>query len=1013
MRRAARYGLGALAGATVLLLAAGMFLTATGPGQRALLGLASWALSSETMAVETGELSGSLFGEGQISRIAISDSEGLLAELKQVRVLWSPSDLLKKRITIESLHVQHADLRRLPSGKESGTALPGAAAVGTPPWYAVDLFLPPLEIGRLEIAEADLSGAGLGTALRVSVSGHVDARNPEDAVSASLSVRDLDRASFATAQVDYRAETGELRLAANAQETAGGVLSTLLDIETGQELRLELEGDGVWDRWRGDWLTTVDNERLAGGSLVLSGADGKLSVDVNADGEIGRFLPASYAGLFAGNSSLDLKADYFGGEKIRLDELTLDAPNIRARAAGTADFASSAVSGAGRIELGKAGGNEPVSFSLDEETSLAIQNAKLVFSASPVNRDPELKAVLEAAGLAVNGHVLESVSADIRVTQRGAQPEFSLSDLVVRHPRAELRQRGTARLQTSAQRYTLSGLVIQSGKGQLSASATIDDEIDGKIVLSDLPLSIAGLFAPDLAPQGTLEGEISLNGTADHPKADYRLSLRDVAEPRLLPGVPAKLQVSATGRFAAETLTIAAKASGPDEMTFTAQGALRGLGQTPALELTAKGTAPLGLANSLLAHRGTRVEGRALVDLSLSGRAEAPVINGSITAQDATFNDPATGISLADASLAARLADGKLHIAKLKARSRKGGTLEASGTLDISRPELLPASFKLSADDFNFSDGRIVTGQASSRLTLEGDLLDALRLSGTADITRLDVRIPQALPASVTALQLKHKNAPDHVKASHGMPEQGDKTGLPARITLSLDLQSANRIFVTGRGLDAQLGGGLRLSGAADDPRAIGEFSLERGRMAVLGRSLDIRSGALDFSGDLDPRLNFAAVTQADGKTITITVTGHASKPRFGFSSEPELPEDEILALLLFDKSLAQLSPVQLVQLASQVGELGGLTGGPSVLDRLKSTLGTDRLDITTTEDGELAVTAGSYVNENLYIGVEQGTTGKSGRVQIDLDVTKNMKLRGEAGADGQSKLGVGFEWEY
>jgi len=101
------------------------------------------------------------------------------------------------------------------------------------------------------------------------------------------------------------------------------------------------------------------------------------------------------------------------------------------------------------------------------------------------------------------------------------------------------------------------------------------------------------------------------------------------------------------------------------------------------------------------------------------------------------------------------------------------------------------------------------------------------------------------------------------------------------------------------------------------------------------------------------------------------------------------------------------------VQLASQVSELGGLTGGPGVLDKLKSSLGVDRLDVTTTEDGDVAVTAGSYVNENLYVGVEQGTPSKSSRVKVDLDITKNIKLRGEAGADGESKLGVGVEWEY
>jgi translocation and assembly module TamB len=236
---------------------------------------------------------------------------------------------------------------------------------------------------------------------------------------------------------------------------------------------------------------------------------------------------------------------------------------------------------------------------------------------------------------------------------------------------------------------------------------------------------------------------------------------------------------------------------------------------------------------------------------------------------------------------------------------------------------------------------------------------------------------------------------------------------LPSTIALSLNIRAANRIFVKGRGVDAQLGGELRLIGTADKPSALGQFTLERGRLNALGRTLDFTSGSVTFSGDLDPQLSFVAATEVDGTRIEIAITGVASDPKFGFSSSPELPEDEILALLLFNKSLANLSPLQIVQLASEVSELGGLAGGPGVLGRLKSGIGIDTLNLTTDDEGEVAVSAGSYLNENVYVGVEQGSASDSSRVKIDLDITKNLKLRGEAGADGKSKLGVGVEWEY
>ncbi len=44
---------------------------------------------------------------------------------------------------------------------------------------------------------------------------------------------------------------------------------------------------------------------------------------------------------------------------------------------------------------------------------------------------------------------------------------------------------------------------------------------------------------------------------------------------------------------------------------------------------------------------------------------------------------------------------------------------------------------------------------------------------------------------------------------------------------------------------------------------------------------------------------------------------------------------------------------------------------------------------------------------------MKQGTEAGSSRVTVDIDVTKSLKLRGEVGADGESKAGIFFEREF
>jgi translocation and assembly module TamB len=155
------------------------------------------------------------------------------------------------------------------------------------------------------------------------------------------------------------------------------------------------------------------------------------------------------------------------------------------------------------------------------------------------------------------------------------------------------------------------------------------------------------------------------------------------------------------------------------------------------------------------------------------------------------------------------------------------------------------------------------------------------------------------------------------------------------------------------------------------------------------------------------------AAAAAGNTTVIVTVSGSSANPKFTFSSIPALPEDEVVALLLFNKDLAGLSPLQLAQLASEIDKIGGLSSGPGMLDQLKASVGIDVLDIGTDSEGDPTVSAGSYVSESTFVGVKQGTAAGSSQVVIDHELTKTLKARGELGADGKSKIGVGFEWDY
>jgi translocation and assembly module TamB len=114
---------------------------------------------------------------------------------------------------------------------------------------------------------------------------------------------------------------------------------------------------------------------------------------------------------------------------------------------------------------------------------------------------------------------------------------------------------------------------------------------------------------------------------------------------------------------------------------------------------------------------------------------------------------------------------------------------------------------------------------------------------------------------------------------------------------------------------------------------------------------------------------------------------------------------------LIFNRSMSELSPLQLAKLAGAAAELVG-GGGNGLVDNLRGAAGLDDLDIVTDADGNVAVQAGTYLQDNVYLGVQAGAGGQS-KVTINLDVTSDLKVTGSASQDGNSSVGVYYEQDY
>ncbi|MBX9874801.1 MAG: translocation/assembly module TamB domain-containing protein, partial [Thermoleophilia bacterium] len=228
---------------------------------------------------------------------------------------------------------------------------------------------------------------------------------------------------------------------------------------------------------------------------------------------------------------------------------------------------------------------------------------------------------------------------------------------------------------------------------------------------------------------------------------------------------------------------------------------------------------------------------------------------------------------------------------------------------------------------------------------------------------------------------------------------------------LALTVAAPNRVFVRGRGIDAELGGQLRVGGTLASPQLDGGFELRRGRLSVLSQRLDFSRGRLTFAGGTLPELDFVAETRAGDVTARVAVSGPADQPAFAFTSDPDLPQDEVLSRLLFARASGSLSPFQALQLAQTAAQFAG-GGGDDSFERLRKSLGVDNLDIGVGAGGP-TIGVSRYISDNVSVGVKAGARPEDTGVSVNIDVTRRLKLQAETNAEGGAAVGVGAEWEY
>ncbi len=773
--------------------------------------------------------------------------------------------------------------------------------------------------------------------------------------------------------------------------------------------KIELQGSATLDRLPVRLATkiAIDGERIVAPSVMLALGKSRMTGDAVMAG-----------GLVTGKATLDapdlreigqLAGTAMGGALTAT--LQLDGPNGRQRARLSAtgqDISAADALAAPGVKLNATADDLFGALVLAADLDLAQPTiADRAFTRVSVEAKGPLTAL--QANVALAGTDL-TAAAEAEIAQIADGYRIGLRSLTADVTDIQVRSKDPAIIELSGGTTRIDGVVLAIEDGTLRLDGSVaPDDMRLAATIESLPLSLARAFAPDLPVTGRLDGEVQVGGTTTAPSGRFTIAGTNIGATDV-PQQQADLQVTGTLQQGRLDVQGELKPKSGGALTFTA--ALPSLGPEARVQADAKGTFDLLLLDAFLAGGADRVRGKAELDLSASGRLSAPELRGRLGLVDAGYENLRYGIKLRRIEADVR-ADGPLiRIASLSATTPGGGQISGTGEVDLARG--VETSLRIQARNATLVDTELATASIDSDLAVTGNLASRLKLGGSITIVRADIRVPDHLPPSVQEIEVVEVNAPPRVAARIAAREPSPQQ--TAIIDLDLTVDAPQQVWVRGRGLDVELGGKLGIGGTTDTPAIDGGLALRRGSLDIVGRRLDFTEGQLTFDSgaQIDPLLDLTAVTRAQNLEVTAKVEGPARAPRITLSSVPTMPEDEILARLLFNKSAGALSAFELLQLAQATANLAGISSGPGVLENIRRNTGLDRLSLEQDEGAAgPSLSAGRYVADGVYVGVKQGSTSGSSTATVEIEVTPNIKVESEIGANAASKAGVNLEWDY
>ncbi|NOT43400.1 MAG: hypothetical protein HOP14_02210 [Acidobacteria bacterium] len=500
-------------------------------------------------------------------------------------------------------------------------------------------------------------------------------------------------------------------------------------------------------------------------------------------------------------------------------------------------------------------------------------------------------SLLQTAGVPLSG-VLDftaggSGTFDLpRYSVRGTLSDLFLGDEGVGQIVGELGIDGdlmTVRIEAASPRLAV------SGTGRISLTPEMDAELS--LSVSDTSLDpYLRAFEPRLSPYTTAVASGTVRVVGELANIEHLLV--DATVDRLDLGLlDYRLRNEAPIRVALDQNIVRlldVRLVGEDtELDLSGQVELDG----QRLALRAEGSANLGILQGFVPD--IRSSGRASLEATFDGTVAVPVVNGSMTVLDGRIRHFQLPHALEDIGGVVQFDSRGLALDGLSARLG-GGAVQFGGRIDMEG--YLPGRLDLSMTGqemrLRFPEGMRSLVDAS--LTLEGPV-EAPILGGEVNVR--SAVYTRRFDAGIGVFDFSR----DAVASGGAALE----STLPLRYDLQINAPSTLRIENNTARIVSTAD--LQLRGTFDRPQVFGRAEIDRGEVTFEGRRYVVTRGTIDFNNPtrIEPFFDIETETRVrvPDRTYRVIVRAAGTPERLTpeFSSDPPLPEVDVLGLLFSD----------------------------------------------------------------------------------------------------------------